>query len=210
REPLSRLTGVKHGTAGHPPAGNSGNGASPGSQLPSHGPGFIPARVPPGGAGGFMSVNATAGTNQGSTNSQDNALQVGFDARAPVTVAVRVTDPLSGQVVEPGKSGGAFFGLDEDNYVKLVLATDDGSGTPGLVLGVETGGVYVANPSIARVPLNFTGMATLDLFLVLDPATNRITAKYRINSDVQADIRTLGTVDAAAFPALAGFFRLGA
>ena len=203
------LPWVQNWNPGDPPAGKFSNSGFPGCQLTNHGTGFTADKVHAGGAGGFLSLNSTAGTNQASTNSQDDALQVGFDATQRVTMAVRITDPLNGQVVEPGKSGGVFFGLDEDNYVKLVLATDDGSGTPGLVLGVETGGAYVANPSITRVPLDFTGMSTLDLFLVLDPATHSVTAKYRINSDAGVDIQTLGAVDAAAFPALASFFRLG-
>jgi large repetitive protein len=204
------LPWVQNWNPGDPPAGKFGNSGFPGCQVTSHGTGFIADKVHAGGAGGFLSLNSTAGTNQGSTNSQDDALQVGFDARQRVTMAVRIADPLNGQVVEPGKSGGIFFGLNEDNYAKLVLATDDGSGTPGLVLGVETGGTYVANPSIPRVPLTFTGMSTLDLFLVLDPTTNTVTAKYRINSDAAGDIQTFGSVNATAIPGLASFFQLGA
>jgi len=204
------LPWVQNWNPGDPPAGKLANSGFPGYQLTSHGTGFIADKVHTGGAGGFLSLNATAGTSQADTNSQDDALQTGFDARQPVTIAVRVTDPLNGQVVEAGKSGGVFFGLDEDNYAKLVLATDGGNGTPGLVLGVETGSNYVANPSITPVPLDFTGLQTLDLFLVLDPATHRITAKYRINSDAATGIQTLGSVDAAAFPGLAGFFASGA
>jgi len=201
---------VRNWNPGDPPAGKFGNSGFPGYQLTSHGTGFIADKVHAGGAGGYLTLDATAGSNRGATNSQDNALHTGFDARQPVTLAVRVTDPLNGLVVEPGKSGGVFFGLDEDNFVELVLSTDDGSGAPGLVLGVETDGAHMANPSITRVPLDFTELATLDLFLVLDPATGGITAKYRINSDADADVRTLGAVDATAFPRLADFFRLGA
>jgi hypothetical protein len=83
---------------------------------------------------------------------------------------------------------GHLLGLDEDNYVKAVLAT---------------------NPGIARVPLDFASLRTLDRFFVLDPAAHRVTVRYRANSDVAADIRTFGSADAAAFPELAGFFRLG-
>jgi len=206
----TQLPWAREWNPGDAPAGKFGNSGFPGYQLTTHGTGFIGDRVHVGGAGGFLTLNATAGTNQASTNSQDNALQVGFNATQPVTIAARVTDPLNGQVVEPGKSGGVYFGLNEDNYVKLVLATDAGGGTPGLVLGVETGGSYVANPSINPVPLTFAGLRTLDLFLVLDPATRAITARYRINSDAEADIQPLGTVSAGAFPGLADLFRPGA
>jgi N-acetylneuraminic acid mutarotase/glucose/arabinose dehydrogenase len=204
------LPWVQNWNPGDPPAGKLGNSGFPGYQLTSHGTGLLPDLVHVGGAGGFLSLKATAGTNQGATNSQDNALQVGFDARQPVTISTRLADPLSGQVVEPGKSGGIFFGLDEDSYAKFVFATDDGSGKPGLVLAVETNGVYRANPSITPVPIDLATLRTLDLSLTLDPATKRITARYRVNSDAQVDLKPLGSVDAAAFPELAGFFKLGA
>ena len=204
------LPWVQTWNPGDPPAGKFGNSGFPGYQLTANGTGFIANRVHVGGAGGFLSLDATAGTNQASTNSQDDALQVGFDARQTVTIAVRLADPLSGQVVEPGKSGGIFFGLDQDNYAKLVLATDNGTGATGLVFAVETNGTYVANPAIAPVNLTLPGPSTLDLFLTLDPATNRIIAQYRVNRDDQAGIVTIGSVDATAYPGLANFFILGA
>jgi len=86
----------------------------------------------------------------------------------------------------------------------------DSAGTPGLVFAVETNGNYVANPGIAPASLEVTTTTTLDLFLVLDPATKRVIARYRVNSDASSAIVTLGEINATAYPALANFFKLGA
>jgi len=217
------LPWVQDWNPGDAPAGKFGNSGFTGYQVTTNGSGFIADKVHVGGAGGFLSLNATAGTNQGTVNTQDNALQVGFDARQTVTISTRIADPLSGQVLEPGKSGGIYFGLDQDNYIKLALTTDNGTGlshskavpmdsvgTPGLVFAVETNGNYAANPGIAPASLQLTTTTTLDLFLVLDPATKRVIARYRVNSDDSAAIVTLGEINATAYPALANFFNVGA
>jgi hypothetical protein len=205
------LPWVQNWNPGDVPAGKFANSGFPGVQLTTNGSGFIADRVHAGGAGGYMTVSATGGTNRGVANDQDNALQVGFDARDATRIATRIADPLSGGIVEPGKAGGVFVGLDEDNFVELALATDNGSGSTGLVFGVEVGGAYVANPGITPVNLPLPGMtSTLDLVLSLHPGTKRITAQYRVNSDNGADLVTIGSVDAVAFPALAAFFELGA
>ncbi len=216
------LPWVQDWNPGDAPAGKFANSGFTGYQVTTNGSGFIADKVHVGGAGGFLSLNATTGTNQGTVNTQDNALQVGFDARQIVTISTRIADPLSGQVVEPGKSGGIFFGLDQDNYVKLALATDNGTGlqrsravdiesvgTPGLVFAIETNGNYAPNPGIAPVGLEITSTTTLDLFLILDPATKRVVARYRVNSNEDTAIVTLGEIDATAFPGLANFFQLG-
>jgi glucose/arabinose dehydrogenase len=216
------LPWVQNWNPGDAPAGKFGNSGFTGYQVTTSGAGFIADKVHVGGAGGFLSLNATTGTNQGTVNTQDNALQIGFDARQTVKISTRLADPLSGQVVEPGKSGGIFFGLDQDNYVKLALTTDTGTGLqhsravaiasvgrPGLIFAIETNGDYAANPGITPVSLEITTTTTLDLFLVLDPTTKRVIAQYRINSDDDAAIVTLGEIDVTAYPGLANFFQLG-
>jgi hypothetical protein len=204
------LPWVQNWNPGDAGAGKFGNSGFPGVQLTTSGAGFIPDRVFAGGAGGYLTLKATAGTNLGSANSQDNALQVGFDATKPTTIAAQLTDPLSGQTTDAGKSGGIFFGLDEDNYVKLVLATDNGSGRTGIQLLVETNGSPVVNPGITPVDLGLPGPANVELFLTADPATQRILAQYRVDSTDPAAIVTIGSVRASAFPALTGFFKVGA
>jgi glucose/arabinose dehydrogenase/N-acetylneuraminic acid mutarotase len=184
-----------------------GNSGFPGWQLTSFGTGFIKNNVHEGGAGGFLSLDATAGTNAGPTNAQDNALQVGYDATNPVSISARIATPFSGLVVEPGKSAGIFAGIDEDNFVKLVITADNGTGQPGLALASDSNGVHNANNLSAPVNLDLIPIETLDLALDLDPAAETITARYRINSDVESDWLVAGTLSVGADPDLAAIFR---
>ena len=103
------LPWMQNWNPGDPPAGKFGNSGFAGYQRTSKGNGFIADKVHVGGAGGFLPLDATAGTSQGNVNTQDNALQIGFDARQTTRTTTRIADPLSGLAVEPGKSGGIFF-----------------------------------------------------------------------------------------------------
>jgi N-acetylneuraminic acid mutarotase len=195
---------------GDPVAGKFANSGFTGVQLNKHGFGFFADKVHVGGAGGLMSVDATPGTNQSSLNTQDDALQVGFDARQTVTIHARLADPFSGVPQDPGKSGGIFFGLDQDNYVKLVMTSSNGVGKPGLVFAVENNGQYIVPGWIKPITIDFANSATLDLYLIADPATNRVIAQYRDTSDDPAAIKTIGEVDTRTYSWMSKFFKLGA
>jgi len=195
--------GWNPGTA---PAGAFANSGFPGVQLTTNGVGFIEERVRAGGAGGFLSINATAGTNNGSVNSQDNALQVGFNATTTVSISSRIADPLSGLTMEPGKEGGIYFGLDEDRNVELFLTTDIGTGSPGLVMAVELAGTRRV-VGTAAIPL--PGPTTVDLALIVDPDMQRVIGQFRVDSDI-AIFQTIGVTSAASDPGLGQLFVVGA
>jgi hypothetical protein len=201
------LPWVRNWNPGDPPAGKFGNSGFTGYQITSNGTGFIADKVHVGGAGGFLSLDATAGSQQGQVNTQDNALQIGFDARKTIKVTTRIADPLNGLAVEPGKTGGLFVGLDEDNYARLVVTSSGPSGKTGLVFAVETGGNYTI---VRSVDLALPGPNTIDLFLTLDPATRRIIAQYRVDRDDSAGVVTLGEITGNAYPGISQFFKLGA
>ena len=204
------LPWVQNWNPGDTPAGKFANSGFPGVQLNKNGVGFFLSKVHVGGAGGFMSIDATAGSNLGNQNTQDDALQVGFDARKTVTIHARIADPFSGVPQDPGKSGGIFFGLDQDNYVKLVMSSRIPGGSGGLIFAVENNGVYSQPYWIKPVTIDFTNSHTLDLFFILDPATKRVIVQYRSTSDAAADIRTMGEIDVRTAPWIAKFFKLGA
>jgi N-acetylneuraminic acid mutarotase len=204
------LPWVQNWNPGDTPAKKYANSGFTGVQLNKNGVGFFLDKVHVGGAGGFMSIDATAGTNQSTVNTQDDALQVGFDARQTVAIHTRIADPFSGVPQDPGKAGGIFFGLDQDNYVKLVMTTDNGTGKPGLVFAIENNGQYRVPSWIKPIAIDFTNSHTLDLFLIADPATNRVIAQYRDTSDDPAAIKTIGEVDARSYAWMSKFFKLGA
>jgi hypothetical protein len=189
------------------PAGEFANSGFPGVQLTTNGTGFIEELIRPGGAGGFMSVTATAGTSMGTVNTQDNALQVGFDGRVAVLISARIADPLSGQGTDAGKAGGIFLALDEDNMVRLDLATDNGTGASGLRFGIETAGTFV---SVATVDLALPGPSSVDMFLFTDPVSGEVIARYRVDSSEAAAIETIGSVSTGEHPNLSSLFAVGA
>jgi N-acetylneuraminic acid mutarotase/glucose/arabinose dehydrogenase len=202
------LPWIRNWNPGDTPAGYFGNSGFPGFQLTANGTGFIAPRVHVGGAGGFLSLDATAGTNRNELNSQDNALQVGFNATQQVRIQTRIADPFVGQTVEPTKFGGIYLGLDQDNYLALVLTSDMGGSVTGIEFGRELAGSYIVGPS-ATDPLAMPGPATVDLFLDVDPVGQRIIASYRVNSDAAGDMVVLGEYAAATNPGLAAFFTNG-
>ena len=62
---------------------------------------------------------------------------------------------------------------------------------------------------IKPINLGFANVHTLDLSLILDPATNRVVARYRNTSDDPAAIKTIGEIDARTYPWMAKFFKMG-
>ncbi|MGD9570399.1 MAG: hypothetical protein AB7V62_00760 [Thermoleophilia bacterium] len=161
-----------------------------GIQLSSNGGGPLAGRMSAGGAGGFLSVTATPGTAAGSANNQHNALQQGFDARAPFTTAISVAEPYS--VSGPqGQAGMAvFFGPGENDFVRVGLVGNNGS--PVIALDREVGGAFT-RPATAPLPLPATSVR---LYLEGRPASGQVVAYYRIG--LSGQVRELGTVSVPA------------
>jgi glucose/arabinose dehydrogenase len=191
---------------GSEPAGGFGNSGFPGVQLTTNGVGFITERVHAGGAGGFLTIVPTAGTYQGTANTQDNALQVGFNGSSATAISTRIADPLAGQEVIPGKQGGIFVGTDEDNYVELIVTTDTGAGATGIVFASEFDGAYGLVPGVSPVEFPMPGPGFVELFLDLDPAAGTITAAYRVDSTAPVDRIVIGSIALEDEPRLAGLF----
>ncbi len=156
------------------------------------------------GTGTLRITSTTGDAYQGTAAKQDNALAVPFDAsRRPFSVGTRLLPPFN--IDRNFQSGGVMLGLDENNYVKLVMAYNDfggGGNRRGIQFAVETNNVFAANAGSLPLP---TVTTSLDLFLSGDPTTNTIRALYRIDSDDVEDIVEIGTqfVDAKFFAELA-------
>ncbi len=194
---------------GDAPLGKVSNSGFTGVQIASTGPRHVPQNISVGAAGGFLALATTSGTNVGAANSQENALQIGFDATKPFRVSSQVTDAFLGKTPSGNQAGGIFLGLDQDTYVRLVVTANNGAGSPGLQFAVETGGTFVANPTNRNPSLALPGPGNIELFLDGDPAAKTLTAYYRVDSADPAPVTKIGTVDAATYPALAGFFKSG-
>ncbi|HRK32662.1 MAG TPA: hypothetical protein PLD59_16480, partial [Tepidisphaeraceae bacterium] len=152
--------------------------------------------------------NATAGGNSGSDNSLVNALETQFDGTTSgFVIQSRLKGPLS-YLNDPYEQGGIYFGPDQDNYVKLVAIRqpsgnflqfrDEQSTATGTTTTLPGGS------TAQEVPIgSFGSINTLDLRLVGDAASGRVTAFYSVNGGafvkVSAELTLTGTKKAAFF-----------
>jgi len=156
-----------------------------GLQVSSHGTvdrasghALVPTDVHPGDAGGHLTVWTESGTAEGATNTQMNALQIGFDSSSNFRIWSRITQPFTGATPAVGDVGGMFFGPNEDNYVRIALV-GTASGGKALTVAIEVNGVFTEK---ARIDLSSTTISNLDLFLIGKPGTTSVTAYYDLNT----------------------------
>jgi len=131
-----------------------------------------------GDAGGHLNLETDSGTNEGTVNTQVNALQIGVDSSSRFEVWSRITEPFSGTTPAAGHVGGIFFGPDEDNFARLAII-GTAAGTPALQFAVEQGGVFAQQQ---RFELAATDVSTVDLYLAGDPSAHTIQAFYLLNA----------------------------
>ncbi|WP_157243457.1 PKD domain-containing protein, partial [Algoriphagus resistens] len=160
-------------------------------------PGFEPSRLSF--SGGNLLVNAANGiayirngTGTGfstDVNSQINALGAGIDADAFGNFSISTT------IVNPYTDGsgnseqaGIWFGLNEDNFVKLVTAN------PGTVQMLRE--INGAAPNTADNDVQLTGIAglhtsTVTLRMYVDVENNTLTGFYSLNGGAEVTVGTL-------------------
>ena len=183
---------------GDPVRGHVANTGFTGVQISSNNPNYVQKQhISVGAAGGYLAIFAGEGTNEGPTNTQANALQIGFNATKPFQVHTRITQPFIGKTPAGKQAAGLFLGPDEDNYVKLVVTADKGDGAPGIQFASESGGSFNPDPTSANPGLALPGPSDIDLFLEGNPAGGTISAFYRVNSTNPADVIWIGTVPVA-------------
>lgn len=154
-----------------------------------------------------LSLTSTAGQMGGSNNNQQNALYDLFDAtQGPFTVTARVVGPVK-QLTGNYQQIGAWFGFDQDNYVK-VEAEHNGAGTdPHLTMFYEEKGVAGTVATVSLPAL--TTASTLDLIIkgntsVPDPIAStsdpngvrnypldEVTVSYSINGGTPVQVGTV-------------------
>ena len=122
------------------------------------------------------------------TNSQLNTLGVGIDASQTTEIRTTITaDDFASSAGSSSQQGGLWFGLDEDNFAKLVLAKTNTTTGLKVQLQVESGGGALGAPTTAPLQIDsagFTGPITdpIELVLRVDPATNTVTGAYQIGA----------------------------
>jgi N-acetylneuraminic acid mutarotase len=168
---------------GDPAFGGVVNSGFTGVQLSTNAPTDVAsghalnrAGIHPGDAGGHMALWTYDGTAEGLTNTQVNALQVGFDSTSNFRIWTRITQPFAGATPAQGHVGGVFFGPNEDNFLRLAIVGTT-TGGRALQFGVEVGGMFTEH---GRIALTGT-IDNLDLFLIGRPGSGAVTAYYDVN-----------------------------
>jgi hypothetical protein len=159
--------------------------------------------------GGKLLITSTKGINyelppaSSENNSQVNALGVGFAAPGRVfDISVDLDQPdFAGSSGNHSQQGGIWFGLDEDNYAKLVVGKT-GSSTQRVQLLVE----HIDptdNTNVLVEEINQTGLpqtaTTIQLRLEVDPANLTVSGYYTVDGGAEVKVSE-GGLDAASFP----------
>ncbi|MFV0287269.1 MAG: kelch repeat-containing protein, partial [Demequina sp.] len=143
-------------------------------QPTTNGQRYLPDNIELDLVGGDLNVTTTAGIQSLGVNSLDNALGVGIDAPSQITsIGTTIEDVPAG--TGNYEQAGLYFGIDEDNYVKLVVES-----TPTQTLIeflVEQNGVRGAGQTQSS-----SLIVGNDVYLELltDPYTRTISARYSI------------------------------
>jgi N-acetylneuraminic acid mutarotase len=136
---------------------------------------------------GHLKITSTAGHNSGATNTQLNALEVGFDGtRKDHQTHVRLIGPFTNMTAAT-QFQGIYMGPDKDNFVKLEVEFRNGQ--THLVLYQELAGT--GSLPVTPIPIP-AGASTVDLYLTGDLGGGRLTASYRVDSNDRSAIQPFG------------------
>eukprot|EP00898_Chlorokybus_atmophyticus_P000384 jgi/Chlat1/1346/Chrsp119S01758 len=137
------------------------------------GGGYVPANLKV--AYGRLSITCTSGIDDAAKNNQTNKLGYAL-ARpvGPVTLSTAVEQPgLYGKAYD---QAGVWFGLNEDNFAKLIVVSWPTIGYRVQILA-EVGGVTVAQ-TVTTVTGGSLASATITLNLVVNPDASTISGSW--------------------------------
>ena len=163
-------------------------------------PGFEPGLI--GVAGGQLTITSTNGINAGTpgqssaTNTQVNGLGVGFELPAtPFDVSVELQQPdFASSSDNRFQQTYAWFGLDEDRYVKLAVAKR-GTTLQKVQLYFEypdpANAEEVLNEEISTADFS-TANTTISLRMRIDPVSGAVTAFYTLDGGNEVQLSDEG------------------
>ena len=90
------------------------------------------------------------------------------------------------------EQAGLWFGLDEDNYVKLIISNDMGGGNVLVQLATETNasGTLVFDGDTKSAEISQNSFTDIQLSLVVNPDTNEVTALYTLDGGNEVSVGT--------------------
>ncbi|EFO78982.1 hypothetical protein OSCT_3143 [Oscillochloris trichoides DG-6] len=150
----------------------------------SDAPGYEPSLLAVDTTAGTLDLTTTRGELYTDSNAQVNALGVGVTLTTTTQIATMIVAPdLVGSNGDNYQQAGIWFGLDEDNYVNLVVMKDSGDSAV-IDLVYEVDGDVV--DELDSEPIAAISSQTMTLTLTLDPATGRVVGSYQLDGgDVQ-------------------------
>ncbi len=179
-------------------------------------PGYEPSKLTINTSAGTLSIASTKGiqyaqpASQGEpsstdTNSQINALGVGFDASSQkLRIETTIVNPPAFPTNNQSQQAGLYFGLNEDNYVKIVYG-NAGNGNAKVQMLLETDASGTLDYEGTDVDLNTdnfsqSGINSVTLALEIDPATGEAQAFYATNGGAETLVAQNGN-DSVSLPA---------
>lgn len=144
-------------------------------------PSYVKANLTVNTTTGQLEIVSTKGLNVGASDSQNNALGIGLAAPVAGTIVLDTTIVNLDLTAESGmfQQAGIWFGIDDDNYIKFVVADGGGAGTY-LETIQEIGGTL--GTSVKSAGQNEATLAggTLRMVLTLVPGGTS-TMQYSVN-----------------------------
>jgi hypothetical protein len=133
-----------------------------------------------------------------SNNNLDNGLGIGVDASKKLRFETTLVNPPGNG--NTSAQGGLWFGPDQDNYVKLVVASAESDATPHKIQMVrEVGGASATADEVNTLTDRDYSAQTVRLVLVADPGTGKVTGSYRVGTSTAETALGELTVPASFF-----------
>lgn len=164
----------------------------------------------PGGTAGLFSVtNVPEGDARSTTNTQQNAFQVGINVgtgSGPFTARVRILGPFFDTLTpQDDQLQGFYIGTgDQDNYVAISLNAQGGVG--GMNIIHEEGGVVLSD--IDYPATDILNTVNLDLFLSVDPVAGTVQPKYVMDGGITVYVGSPISVSGDLLSVLQGTYQV--
>jgi len=139
-------------------------------------------------ASGRLKITSTAGRTTAADNTQNNALQVVFDAsQSSYSAQARIIGPMS-DLTAGYQQKAVYAGPNEDNYIKIEIEhrVDKGGVFISVLREINGGSATIGQVKVA----NPASVSTLDLGIVGDRTTSSLHARYRINNGTWTNLGT--------------------
>lgn len=173
-------------------------------------PGYEPGRLSVNSAAGQLAVTSNKGIQtrdpsaSNNTNSQINALGVGIEApNGTFRITTTVVNPnFAGSAGNNFQQAGSWFGLNENNFVKLVVLKT-GSTTAQVQLLVENYGANATGPqplelNTATNAIANPGSATITLIMEINRIAGTVKGFYQVNGGPETAVQGGATLSVPA------------